>query len=155
MANQKSNLMLVGTGLKPAFTTKQFRHAEVLRSHPAFTNAGTAITAGMIVEMMKIPRGTILQHGSWLYASALGADRTVKVGWLAYKEPDGTAVEADDDGLLAAADAATGLDHVKLAITEPMLFKGDAVLIATVSGGTFTQGQKLVLGLEHSQVQGF
>ena len=102
---------------------------------------------GSSVLVYPIEAGTRLYlHVSTIRFSAFGASRVMKLGWQAYTDPDGTAVLADDDGIFAGLDvSAAGNKRMIEAPTlgagmdanGTRLFQGSAVLIATVTGGTW------------------
>ena len=102
---------------------------------------------GSTVTVFQIEAGSRLYtHLSTIKFSAFGASRVLKFGWLAYTDPDGTAVSADDDGLFAALDVSSA--GYKRMIEAPTvgagldangtrLFKSTATLVLTCTGGTW------------------
>lgn len=67
--------------------------------------SGGASAIGDLVYLVKVPSVCeILMFESLFRFSAWDTNTTIEIGWLAYTEPDGDAVVADDNGLLAALD---------------------------------------------------
>ncbi|MBF0189066.1 MAG: hypothetical protein HQL50_14180 [Magnetococcales bacterium] len=101
--------------------------------------------ANSLVMLGKLPPGRIKLVGplSFLRVGALGAGRTLDVGWSAYTDVSGSAVSADEDGLddgidvsaaatmnLGSATATTSGDCYEFTSRDGV------VLQATVKGGT-------------------
>lgn len=114
-----------------------------------FTQAGAG-DAGSLAELVKLPAGHVrlILPLSRIGFSALGASRTMDVGWAAYSGHDGSAVAADPNGLDAAVNVASA-GSVNPAGTvggsETMLFSAQEglVLTAQVNGGTIPDGATL------------
>lgn len=63
--------------------------------------SGGAATIGDLIYLVKVPSVCeILMFESLFRFSDWAASTTIDIGWLAYTEPDGDAVVADDNGLL-------------------------------------------------------
>jgi hypothetical protein len=108
-----------------------------------FTQGAAAGDAGSLAELVKVPAGVVrvFLASSRITCSALGAARTMDIGWLAYVDTDGDAVAADPNGLDDGVD-------VSLAVTfnptgtigedETKLFEsnGGVTLTAQVNDAT-------------------
>jgi hypothetical protein len=70
-----------------------------------FTQAGTG-DAGSLAELVKLPAGHVrlILPLSRIGFSAMGASRTMDLGWAAYADHEGNTVVADPNGLDAAVD---------------------------------------------------
>ncbi|MEQ9246103.1 MAG: hypothetical protein RLO21_08955 [Nitratireductor sp.] len=114
-----------------------------------FTQVGAG-DAGSIAELVKLPAGHVrlILPLSRIAFSAMGASRTLDLGWAAYDGHDGTAVAADPNGLDAAV-AVSSAGSVNPAGTvgggETVLFGAQEglVLTAQVNGGTIPDGATL------------
>lgn len=97
---------------------------------------------GSTVELIKLPAGKIKIMGVQLRRTALGASRVAKGGYKAYTQPDGTAVVADDDAVIAAGQDFSGAGNayyqsLPLGKAGLDLETRDGVVInATITGGT-------------------
>lgn len=108
-----------------------------------FRQGGVAGVAGSLAELVKLPAGNIrvFLHLSRVNFGAMGAGRTMDVGWLAYETPGGTAVVADPNGLddgIGVASAGSVAPTGTLGGDETLLFesKSGVVLTAQVNDGT-------------------
>lgn len=109
-----------------------------------FTQGAAAGDAGSSAALVKLPAGKVALIGalSRIECSAFGAARTLDIGWDAYKDKNGTAVVADDNGLTDNLDvsAAAAADLTQLAVLGGgiKVFESlnGVVLRATVAGGT-------------------
>jgi hypothetical protein len=92
------------TGTQPALEAHAFYGK--LRALPFnFTQSGVG-DANSIVRLLKMPAGkhTILWGLSRLRVSALGAGRTLDLGYAAHYDPAGAAVAGDEDAFASAID---------------------------------------------------
>ena len=114
-----------------------------------FTQVGSG-DAGSIAELVKLPAGHVrlILPLSRIGFSALGASRTMDLGWAAYADHEGAAVAADPNGLDDGVDVASA-GSVNPAGTvgggETLLFSAQAgvVLTAQVNDGTIPDGATL------------
>jgi len=92
-----------------------FSHPTTLHGRKRFatfsytrTSAGDA---GSLCNMVKLPPGKVrlLLNECRISSSALGAARTMDLGWLAYNDPDGAAVAADPNGLDDGVDVSSAV----------------------------------------------
>jgi hypothetical protein len=82
---------------------------EKLRWMPVtFTQGGSAGDANSLVDLALLPAGKVVLLGDLcsLDISAFGTGRTLDIGWTAYTNSSGTAVDADIDGLDDGLDVA-------------------------------------------------
>jgi len=108
-----------------------------------FTQGSSAGDAGSLAYLVKLPAGKVrvLLPLSRIANSALGASRTMDLGWAAYTNDDGTAVAADpnglDDGIDVSSAAATNPSGT-IGGAETKLFESQAgvVLTAQINDGT-------------------
>ena len=114
-----------------------------------FTQTGAG-DAGSIAELVKLPAGHVrlILPLSRIGFSAMGASRTLHVGWAAHADHEGTPVAADPDGLDAAVDvSAAGSVNPSGTVGggETMLFAAQEGLVITaqVNGGTIPNGATL------------
>lgn len=79
-----------------------------LRSSPPVVGSYGAGDTNSTIALCKVPAGrfTLLAHLSIVRHSAFGTARTMDIGWDAYTDQAGTAVDADEDGIHSAADVA-------------------------------------------------
>ncbi len=113
-----------------------------------FTQGAAAGDAGSIARLVKLPAGKVrvILPVSRIGFSALGAARTMDVGWEAYNDDDGNnAIAADPNGLddgvdVSAAGAVNPTGIVGGA--ETYLFESTAgvVLSAQINDGTIPAG---------------
>lgn len=108
-----------------------------------FTQGAAAGDAGSLAELVKLPAGNVrvLLYLSRLNFSAMGASRTLDLGWLAYANPDGTAVTADPNGLddgVSVATAGNATPGGTVGGDETFLFqsKEGVTLTAQINDGT-------------------
>ena len=73
-----------------------------------FTQSGQG-DAGSLAELVQLPAGRVrvILPLSRVAFAAMGAARTLDLGWLAYTDDDGNAVTADPNGLDDGVDVAT------------------------------------------------
>jgi hypothetical protein len=114
-----------------------------------FTQAGAG-DINSTVDLVKLPAGRVTLFGSLSRVGhdALGAARTLDVGWTAYTEPDGDAVAADEDGLHSAADVSAAgsfnpSDELGNDAAHQFWSKEGVLLQAKVEGGTIPDLAKL------------
>ncbi|MEZ5665879.1 MAG: hypothetical protein R3F55_00255 [Alphaproteobacteria bacterium] len=150
-----------------AITTQQSAQLALLAGEPArpnpvhdwggrmrialfdFAQAGVG-DAGSLAELVKLPAGHVrlILPLSRIAFSAMGASRTMDVGWAAHAGHDGTPVAADPDGLDAAV-AVSSAGAVNPSGTvgagETVLFGAQAglTLTARIGGGTVPDGATL------------
>ena len=109
----------------------------------SFTQGAAAGDAGSLAELVKIPAGIVrvLLPLSRIAFSAMGAARTMDLGWLAYTDTDDAAVAADPNGLDDGVDV-SGAGSVNPGGTvggdETYLFEsnGGLTLTAQINDGT-------------------
>lgn len=110
-----------------------------------FTQGDAAGDANSTADLLNMPPGKyrILLDQSNVTNSAFGASRTLDVGYTAYTNYDGTAVTADEDAFVTAADvsaaATTALTESLAAGADRTFFvdsKEGFVLQAKCEGGT-------------------
>lgn len=108
-----------------------------------FTQGAAAGDAGSVARLIKLPAGKVrvILPLSRIAFDALGAARTMDLGWEAYTNDDGTAVAADPNGLDDGVDV-SGAGSVNPAGTvgdhETYLFESQdgVVLTAQFNDGT-------------------
>ena len=117
-----------------------------------FAQGATQGAAGSLAELVKLPAGNIrvLLHLSRINHADMGASRTMDLGWLAYTEPDGTAVPADPNGLddsVSVAAVGSFVPGGTLGGDETKLFqsKSGVTLTAQINDGTL-QAAKTIGG---------
>ena len=116
--------IVAGTKLTPPEIQGRLRIAKV-----TFTQDGAG-DANSTFELTKLPAGlvTLLGPLSNLQHSAWGTGTTLDVGFGAYTNKDGTAVDADPDGLDDGLDvAAAGLKTLCTALSATRLKTFDSV----------------------------
>lgn len=108
-----------------------------------FTQGGSAGDAGSIANLVKLPAGNtrLFLPLSRIYFSAMGASRTMDLGWLAYTDPDGGAVVADPNGLddgvdVSSAGSVNPGGTVGKAETFRFNSRGGVVITAQINDGT-------------------
>lgn len=113
----------------------------------SFTQGAAAGDANSTADLVELPAGRkrILLSESFLSVSALGAARTMDIGYTAYRDFSGTTVAASEAALLAARDvsAATGALLTPAAGADPtvLIESANVVLIqAKVEAGTLPAG---------------
>ena len=114
-----------------------------------FTQSGAG-DAGSIAELVKLPAGHVrlILPLSRIGFSALGASRTMDLGWAAYADHAGAAVAADPNGLDDGVDVSSA-GSVNPSGTvgggETMLFSAQdgLVLTAQINDGTIPNGATL------------
>ncbi|MEQ8246086.1 MAG: hypothetical protein RID42_00245 [Alphaproteobacteria bacterium] len=106
--------------------------------------------AGSLASLVALPAGkvTVVLPLSRIAFSALGAARTMDLGWLAYTAPDGTAVAADPNGLddgvdVSAAGAVVPGGTVGGAETYTFESQAGVTLTAQVNDGTIPDAATL------------
>lgn len=87
-----------------------------LRSSPPVAGSYGSGDANSTIALCHLPAGkfVLLGHLCTVRHSAFGTGRTMDIGWDAYTNQDGTAVNADEDGLHSAADVAAAGSFVPL-----------------------------------------
>lgn len=85
----------------PTLNNANEDHGKVRIKRFNFTQGASAGDAGSLAELVTLPPGSVrvLLHLSRVAFSAMGASRTMDLGWLAYTDQDGDAVAADPNGL--------------------------------------------------------
>lgn len=115
-----------------------------------FTQSGAG-DAGSIVRLVKLPKGKVraILPLSRVAFSALGASRTLDLGWQAHQADDGSGeVAADPNGLDDGVDAASAgavIPEGTVGGDETKLFESlDGVLLtAQINDGTIPDGTTL------------
>ena len=109
----------------------------------AFTQSAAVGDAGSLAELVKLPAGKVrvILPLSRIAFSAMGAARTMDIGWLAYTDDDGVAVVADPNGLDDGVDVATANSVVPdgtVGGDETKLFEsqGGVTVTAQINDGT-------------------
>jgi hypothetical protein len=118
----------------------------------SFTQGSAAGDANSTADLLTMPPGKyriLLDQGN-VTCSAFGASRTLDLGYTAYTNYDGTAVTADEDGFISAADisaAATVATSEALAAGADRTYFVDSkegfTLRAKCAGGTIPVGATL------------
>lgn len=90
-----------GEASPPVMEGAHTLHGKVRLAYFDFTQGSSAGDAGSLAYLVKLPAGTVrvLNPLSFIGFSAMGAARTMDLGWLAYTDQDGDAVAADPNGL--------------------------------------------------------
>jgi hypothetical protein len=104
-----------------------------------YTQGATPGDATSTQGLVILPPGRLRFLALFLNNSAFGASRTLDIGWLANTEPDGTAIAADPNGLVAAKDVSAALFawgfNVLTAFAE-LNARDPVSIVSTVAGGT-------------------
>lgn len=109
-----------------------------------------ASDAGGVVSLVKLPPGRVrvFPGKSFITLSALGASRTVDIGYAAYVGNDGVAVAADPDYFWSAVDCSSAVEADLVEATNRAIAKGvlfqsrDGITITmTVNGDTHDVGE--------------
>lgn len=115
----------------------------------SFTQGAAAGDIGSTADLLTMPPGKyrLLLDQSNVTVSAFGASRTLDVGYTAYTNYDGTAVAADADAFVSAADVSAA---ATVALTEALAAGTDRTYLvdatspftlqAKVAGGTIPAG---------------
>ena len=100
--------------------------------------AASALSDGDIIELVKVPAGRLLPE-SKLYHSAMGASRTMDVGYQEHKPNNGTnaTVDPDIDAFKDGVDVSSAGNFELDVNTQGYDLTGQAVLLAKIIGGTF------------------
>ena len=113
----------------------------------SFTQGVAAGDAGSLVELAKAPAGVVrlILPLSRIAVSALGASRTMDIGYLAYTDTNGDAVVADPNGLDDGVDVSSAVAFSPIGTVggdETYLFEsnGGLTLTAQVNDGTIPAG---------------
>ena len=116
----------------------------------SFAQAGEAGDAGSLAELVKLPAGNIrvLLSESFIAFSAMGASRTMDLGWLAYQTPEGVAQAADPNGLddgVSVVNAGTVVPGGTVQGDETFLFQSKAgvTLTAQINDGNVGIGETI------------
>ena len=84
----QSNLIRLTDAQSQNVTTRRYEAARPEHTFPTFTNdTGGTLPADTVIEIYKIKPRQILLPNSTISNSALGASRTIEVGWAAYEDP--------------------------------------------------------------------
>jgi hypothetical protein len=106
------------------------------RKRFTFTQGLAVGDAGSLAELIRLPPGrvTLYLNDARVSNSALGASRTMDLGWLAYRNTSDVAVAADPNGLV------DGVDVSGAVVTTPTGLIGDeeAVEFDSQEGVTIT-----------------
>lgn len=118
-----------------------------------FTQSAAIGDANSLVNLIKVPPGRHRMYCplSFIQWDAFGAARTLDIGWVAYTDPAGATVAADEDGIETAVDVSaagqqSGLgDGVAVGAGRCIEFNSsEGVQIqAKVEGGTIPAAIKL------------
>ena len=138
-ATQVSNPVAVPPTLNDANEV----HGKLRIFHFSFTQGSAAGDAGSLAEIAKLPGGStrVFLPLSRIAFSAMGASRTMDLGWLAYTDQAGDAVTADPNGLDDGVDVSSA-GSVNPAGTvggsETYLFEsnGGVTITAQINDGT-------------------
>jgi hypothetical protein len=157
MTTQNSLQYAAQTSNPPVKAEAHAAYAKLRAFRVNFTQVGAG-SDGSIARLLKLPPGKITFFGdnSWLRTSDMGTNRVMDVGWAAYRDQNGEAVVADDNGLHDDQDispAAKFQPANALADgTKDFHSLSGVTIIATVNGGTFpaaaTVQGVLVVGVE-------
>ena len=108
-----------------------------------FTQGAAAGDAGSLAELVKIPAGSVrvILPLSRIAFSAMGASRTMDLGWLAYTDLNNDAVAADPNGLddgvdVSSAGSVNPSGTVGGAETYLFESNGGLTLTAQINDGT-------------------
>jgi len=76
-------------------------HGRIRLAFFDWANGLVAGDAGGVISILKLPAGKVrlLGNMSYIYHNMTTGGNTVEIGWLAYKDIDGTDVAADPNGL--------------------------------------------------------
>ena len=118
-------------------------HGRLRYAHFEFTQGAAAGDAGSIARLVKLPQGKVrvILPLSRVAFSAMGAARTMDLGWEAYTDDDAAAVAADPNGLDDGVDV-SGAGSVNpggtIGTHETKLFEShsEVVLTAQINDGT-------------------
>lgn len=126
-------------------------HGRVRIKRFTFTQGAALGDAGSLAEIVKLPAGDVrvLLTQSLVAHSALGAARTIDMGWLAYTDTDGDAVVADPNGLDDGVDGSSAGSYAPIGTVggdETFLFRSNGGVTLTLqvndadlpAGATFT-----------------
>lgn len=99
---------------------------------------GSTIAANKVISLTKLPAGRILPN-SVVYFTALGASRTLDIGYNDHKKNDGTAVANDIDALVDGVDASSAGSTtvgVLAANIQGLKLEGQAEILCKILGDT-------------------
>ena len=106
--------------------------------------------AGSLCNLLQLPGGRVrlILPLSRIHTSALGASRTMDIGWLAHTDHDGDAVAADPNGLDDGVDVSSAVAFNPggtVGTDETYLFnsRDGVVLTAQVNDGTWDAAETL------------
>lgn len=101
VTQEKSTQVTNSEASPSAFNPTTDWHGRLRFARFNFTQGSSAGDAGSLAELVKLPHGKVrvVLPLSRVAFSALGASRTMDLGWLAYTNDSGTAVAADPNGL--------------------------------------------------------
>lgn len=115
-----------------------------------FTQGAAAGDANSTADLVELPSGRVRIFAglSRVSHSAFGASRTLDIGHAGYTEPDGDAVNADEDALHSAADVSSAGGFTPVDETgndQTFVYWADApvVLKAKCEAGTIPAGATL------------
>ena len=116
----------------------------------SFEQVDEAGAAGSLAELVRLPAGNIrvILGLSYVAFSAMGASRTMDLGWLAYETPEGVAMVADPNGLddgVPVSGAGSVTPDGTVQGDETFLFQSKAgvTLTAQINGGQLGIGETL------------
>lgn len=109
----------------------------------SFTQGAAAGDATSTAELVKVPAGVVrvFLEKSYIAISALGAARTLDIGWQAYTDTNDEAVVADPNGLDDGTDVSSAVAFKPIGTVggdETFLFEsnGGVTLEAQINDGT-------------------
>lgn len=115
-----------------------------------FTQGAAAGDANSTADLVELPSGRVRIFAglSRVSHSAFGSSRTLDIGLAAYTQPDGNAVNADEDALHSAADVENAGGFAPIDETgndQTVVYHADAPVIvrAKCEGGTLPAGATL------------
>lgn len=144
-STQVSNSVATPPVMNPAYNSG----GDLKALYFSFTQGAAAGDATSTADLLTLPPGKyrLLLDQSNITVSAFGASRTLDVGYTAYANTDGTAVTADADAFISAADVSAA---ATVAMTEALAAGADRTYLvdanaaftlrATVAGGTIPAG---------------
>jgi len=117
----------------------------------AFTQGSSAGDATSTATLVKLPAGKVrlMNRLSYIGFSALGASRTLDLGWQAYTDDNGDAVAADPNGLDDGVDVSSAGSVIPggtIGTHETKLFESQAgvVIDAQINDGTIPAAATLM-----------
>lgn len=101
--------------------------------------ANGALAADSIIELVRVPAGKMIPHLSKVYHGALGAGRTMDVGYQEYQPNDGKAavVAAAIDAFADGIDVSSAGNFDLVDDTDGIVLTGKTSVLAKIIGDTF------------------